>query len=62
MKKMVEKVKKAEEIILGLKRTGHATIHDLLNSYEERMQTILKLEDQNANLTSSEKFAQENLA
>jgi hypothetical protein len=29
---MTVKVKKAEEIILGLKRTGHTSINDLLET------------------------------
>ena len=36
MKAMVGKVKKAEAIILGLKRTGHPSISELLDTLENK--------------------------
>jgi hypothetical protein len=45
MKQMVSKVQKAENIILGLKRTGHPNISDLLETLQQKQTTVLALED-----------------
>jgi hypothetical protein len=56
MKNMVGKVNKAEGIILGLKRTGHPNIGDLLATLQQKQNTILTLEDELSSLTQTTNF------